>query len=80
MGHSYKKIIREIEKIYGVRLRKSQVSEWLRGIHSPFNGCRIPSMDFLEKSPELTYIMGVVSGDGWVVRKRKGSIEVGARP
>ncbi len=77
LGHSYNKIIREIEEVYGVRLSKSQVSEWLRGIHNPFNGCRIPSIDFLEKTPELAYVIGVVSGDGWAVRKRKGDARIG---
>ncbi|MEM0080077.1 MAG: hypothetical protein QXT92_03590 [Nitrososphaerota archaeon] len=31
---------------------------------SQIPGCRIPSIEFLEPSPELAYIIGVVAGDG----------------
>ncbi len=78
-GLSYKEIINEIEKSYGDKLSKSTVSYWCRGVHSPYNVRRIPSIEFLKPSPELAYIIGTVIGDGFlkiVKKKRKGYNEV----
>ncbi len=77
-GLSYSKIIERVEKTYGVRLSKTVVSDWLRRVHSPYNGCRIPSIDLLEPSPELAYVIGVVAGDGWAHKTRSGGYRVGA--
>lgn len=74
-GLSYNKIINEIEKMHGERLSTATISEWLRGIHSPYNGRRFPSIEFLKPSPELSYVIGTVLGDGTVViseKRRKG--------
>ncbi|MEM0481449.1 MAG: hypothetical protein QXM16_00965 [Nitrososphaerota archaeon] len=67
-GYSYSMIIDEVKERYGVRLSRSEVSEWLRGIRKPLNEIRIPSIDYLEPSPDLAYFIGVV-GDGCVIRK-----------
>jgi intein-encoded DNA endonuclease-like protein len=47
----------------------------VRGLHSPYNGRRIPSLELLEPSEDLAYVIGVVCGDGYVGttrRDRKG--------
>jgi intein-encoded DNA endonuclease-like protein len=74
-GLTYKGIIEEIYRSYGVRLSKSHISKWLRGIHNPYNGRRIPSLELLKPSEELAYVIGVKVGDGYVGKKsrvRKG--------
>ncbi|MDT7878077.1 MAG: hypothetical protein RQ862_05930 [Candidatus Caldarchaeales archaeon] len=40
-GLTYKGIIEEIYRRYGVRLSKSHISYWIRGAHDPYNGRRI---------------------------------------
>jgi intein-encoded DNA endonuclease-like protein len=74
-GLTYKGIIEEIYRRYGVRLSKSHISYWLRGVHSPYNGRLIPSLELLKPSEELAYVIGVKVGDGYVGKKsrvRKG--------
>ncbi|MEM1953240.1 MAG: LAGLIDADG family homing endonuclease [Candidatus Caldarchaeum sp.] len=58
-------------KRHGVRLGKSNISYWTRGIHSPYNGVHIPSAEFLKPSRELAYVIGVVAGDGYVLRRSR---------
>ncbi|GBC69721.1 hypothetical protein HRbin01_01424 [archaeon HR01] len=70
-GLSYRQIIDRIQSVHGVRLSKSHVSEWIRGIHSPYNGIYIPSIDYLKPSKELSYIIGVVAGDGYSKQRAK---------
>jgi intein-encoded DNA endonuclease-like protein len=41
-GLMYRGIIEEVWRRYGVRISESSISEWLRGIHNPYNGRRIP--------------------------------------
>ncbi len=79
IGYSYGRIIEAIEEMYGVRLSKSFVSRWLRGIRSPFSGRRIPSIDFLKKTPDCGYVIGVVAGDGWAIRSREGDMWIGSK-
>jgi len=74
-GLTYRGIIKEIYRRYGVRLSKSHISYWLRGVHSPYNGRLIPSLELLKPSEELAYVIGVKVGDGYVGKKsrvRKG--------
>ena len=74
-GLTYKGIIEEVYRRYGVRISKSLISCWIRGIHSPYNGRRIPSLELLRPSEELAYVIGVALGDGYVKKKsrvRKG--------
>ncbi|MEM4219853.1 MAG: LAGLIDADG family homing endonuclease [Candidatus Caldarchaeum sp.] len=58
-------------KRHGVRLGKSNISYWVRGLCNPYNGTLIPSIDFLKPSKELAYVIGVVAGDGYVLRRKK---------
>ncbi len=64
-GLMYKQIKKWIKDLYCVSPNISTISYWCRNIHSPLNGCRIPSIDFLEPTTELAYIIGVVTGDGY---------------
>ena len=68
---SYKRIIDEVWRNYGIRLSKSHISYWLRGVHSPYNRRYIPSIDLLRPSEELAYVIGVVLGDGYTTRERR---------
>jgi hypothetical protein len=69
-GLTYRGIIGEIYRRYGVRISESSISEWLRGIHSPYNGRRIPSLELLKPSEELAYVIGVKVGDRYTYRRR----------
>jgi intein-encoded DNA endonuclease-like protein len=70
-GLTYKEIIEGIWRRHGVRLSKSNVSYWIRGIHSPYNGRYIPSIEFLEPSEELAYLIGAKLGDGYTTKGRR---------
>ncbi|MEM3096053.1 MAG: LAGLIDADG family homing endonuclease [Nitrososphaerota archaeon] len=70
-GFSYSRIIDIIRQERGITLRKSHISEWVRQIHNPYNGIRIPSVEVLRPSKELAYVIGVVAGDGYVWRKKR---------
>jgi intein-encoded DNA endonuclease-like protein len=72
LGLSYNKIRDIIKQEYGIELSKSQISEWVRGLHSPYNGRRIPSLELLEPSEDLAYVIGAVCGDGYVKIERRG--------
>jgi intein-encoded DNA endonuclease-like protein len=67
---TYKGIVEEAWHRYRVRLSKSHISYWLRGVHSPYNGRRIPSLELLKPSEELAYVIGVKVGDGYTYRVR----------
>jgi len=69
-GLTYRGIIKEIYRRYGVGISKSHISYWLRGVHSPYNGRRIPSLELLKSSEELAYVIGVKVGDGYTYRVR----------
>jgi intein-encoded DNA endonuclease-like protein len=69
-GRSYSEIIEIIEQEFGVVLSKSHVSYWTRGIHDPHNGRRIPSLELLEPSEDLAYVISVLCGDGHVKTKK----------
>jgi intein-encoded DNA endonuclease-like protein len=76
LGLSYNKIRDVIKQEYGIELPKPQISGWVRGLHSPYNKeRRIPSLELLEPSEDLAYVIGAVCGDGYVSitrRVRKG--------
>jgi intein-encoded DNA endonuclease-like protein len=69
-GLGHRKIIKEIQRRYGVRLSRSLISYWLRGVHNPYNKGYVPSIKFLRPSKELSYMIGVVAGDGYACRDR----------
>jgi hypothetical protein len=56
---------------YGVRISKSHIYYWVRGVHSPYNGRLIPSLELLKPSEELAYVIGVKVGDGYAYRRRR---------
>ena len=70
-GLTYRGIIGEIYRRYGVRISESSISEWLRGIHNPYNGRLIPSLELLKPSEGLEYVIGVKVGDGYAYRRRR---------
>ena len=70
-GLTYRSIVEEVRRRHGLRISKSLISEWLRGVHNPYNGRRIPSVELLRPSEELAYAIGVVLGDGYVSKKRR---------
>lgn len=59
-GLSYNQIIRRVDEEHGAKLRKSHVSEWLSGRHTPLG-----SVTAFEPNPcpELAYVIGVERGD-----------------
>jgi intein-encoded DNA endonuclease-like protein len=63
-GLSYTEIRDEINRKYGVWIDKPTISKWLRGVHSPYNGRRIPSLELLKPSEDLAYVIGMHLGDG----------------
>ncbi len=67
-GLGYRRIRRKIKELYNVALSTASINYWCRGIHTPFGGIRICMIDHLEPSPELAYVIGVVSGDGYAVK------------
>jgi hypothetical protein len=69
-GLTYKEIIEEMRRRYGVRMFESRISEWLHGIHSPYNGRYIPSIEFLKPSKELAYVIGTTLGDGYTYKTK----------
>src|SRR2546427_10935334 len=57
---SYNRIIAEIQAKHGIKLSKSDISNWLAGIHLPTGSARIID---LSPSSELAYLIGVKMGD-----------------
>jgi intein-encoded DNA endonuclease-like protein len=70
-GLSYRRIVEEIYRRYGVRISKSRIGDWLRGVHNPYNGMYIPSLELLKPSEDLAYVIGVKVGDGYVTKRRR---------
>ena len=71
LGLSYNKIRDVIKQEYGIELSRGQIHAWVRGLHSPYNGGRIPSLELLEPSEDLAYVIGAVCGDGYVGLERR---------
>jgi intein-encoded DNA endonuclease-like protein len=85
-GLSCSEIREEIYRKYGVWINKSTISRWLRGVHSPYNGRRIPSLELLKPSEDLAHVIGMCLGDGsaWEVRRaykgyREAAISLAAK-
>ena len=64
-GLSYTEIRKEIYRKYGIWIDTSTISRWLRGVCTPYNGIRIPSLELLKPSEDLGYVIGVCLGDGY---------------
>jgi intein-encoded DNA endonuclease-like protein len=73
-GLSHTEIRKEIYRKYGVWIDKTTISKWLRGLSSPYNGRRIPSLELLKPSEDLAYIIGVRLGDGYTSEKSDSCI------
>jgi intein-encoded DNA endonuclease-like protein len=73
-GLSYTKIREEIYRKYGVWIDATTISNWLRGVSSPYNGRRIPSLELLKPSEDLANVIGVCLGDGYTCEKSYGCI------
>jgi intein-encoded DNA endonuclease-like protein len=73
-GLSITKIREEIHRKHGVWVGERTISNWLRGVSSPYNGRRIPSLELLEPSEGLANVIGVVLGDGYTYEKGDGYI------
>jgi intein-encoded DNA endonuclease-like protein len=68
-GLSLTKIRKEdLPKIWSLD-RHTTISRWLRGVSSPYNGRRIPSLELLKPSEDLAYVIGVRLGDGYTYEK-----------
>ncbi len=69
-GVSYRKIQRIIEGEYGIRISRSHISYWVRGLHiperEPYN--RVDS----SKREELAWIAGMYVGDGSIKVSKEG--------
>ena len=59
-GLSYNQIITEAERLSGVKLSKSHISNWVRGAHHPYGSVR--ALDTTPR-PELGYVVGAKMGD-----------------
>jgi intein-encoded DNA endonuclease-like protein len=57
-------IRKKIHRKYGIWIDTSTISRWIRGVCTPYNGRRIPSLEFLKPSEDLANVIGVVLGDG----------------
>jgi len=79
-GLTYKRIIEEIYRGYRVRITKAHVSYWTRGLHNPHKGRRILSLEFLEPSDNLAYVIGVRCGDGHAKAKKATTMSYILRP
>ncbi|MEM1979893.1 MAG: LAGLIDADG family homing endonuclease [Candidatus Caldarchaeum sp.] len=71
-GMSYNKIIYEVYIALGVRLSKSHISYYVRGLHNPRNGIYISSLECLMPSEDLAFVIGAVIGDGTTKRTKSG--------
>jgi intein-encoded DNA endonuclease-like protein len=65
-GLSYSKIVETLQREIGFKASKGQLSDWLRGIHSPLGSANHFSPNPV---PELAYVIGVELGDGSLNRK-----------
>jgi hypothetical protein len=70
-GLSYTEIRKEIYRKYGVWIPLSTMRRWLRGVSTPYNGRRIPSLELLKPSEDLAYVIGMLLGDGSVWEARR---------
>jgi intein-encoded DNA endonuclease-like protein len=67
-------IRKKIHRKYGIWIDTSTISRWIRGVCTPYNGRRIPSLEFLKPSEDLANVIGVVLGDGYAYEASYGHI------
>jgi len=70
LGLSYSQIIKMIEGKYNEKLSRAHISYWIRDIYNP---CGRESITFndIKPSKELSFIIGDVAGDGYIIIKKK---------
>jgi intein-encoded DNA endonuclease-like protein len=73
-GLTLTEIREKIRRKYGIWIDTSTISRWLRGVCTPYNGRRIPSLEFLKPSEDLANVIGVVLGDGYAYEASYGHI------
>jgi intein-encoded DNA endonuclease-like protein len=64
-GLTLREIRKEIHRKHGVWFNTATISRWLRGVRTPYNDRRIPSLELLKPSEDLGYVIGVRLGDGY---------------
>ncbi len=69
-GMGYREIQRIVERERGIRISRSHISYWIRGLHTPLNE-PYNHID-TSKEGELAWIAGMFVGDGSVKINRKG--------
>ncbi len=62
-GLSFEKIRKSLKEEFGIKVSKATVIRWVKGSHTPFRKTRLLR---LKPSPELSYIIGVYFGDGYI--------------
>lgn len=67
-GLTYNAIIERIHSLSGVRLSKSHISDWVRGLHTPLG--RVNKFD-AKPSAELAYIIGMKASDGNIYNNKR---------
>jgi intein-encoded DNA endonuclease-like protein len=67
-------IRKKIHRKYGIWIDTSTISRWIRGVCTPYNGRRIPSLEFLKPSEDLANVIGVRLGDGYTYKAIYGHI------
>ncbi|MDK2371896.1 MAG: LAGLIDADG family homing endonuclease [Candidatus Korarchaeota archaeon] len=67
---SYREIQRIVEREHGIKISKSHISYWIRGLHTPLNE-PYNHVD-TSKESELAWIAGMFVGDGSIKINRKG--------
>ncbi|BAJ50050.1 conserved hypothetical protein [Candidatus Caldarchaeum subterraneum] len=72
-GLSYTQIIDEVERRLGVKIGKSNCSYWVRRIHSPYNGIYIGSIELLQPTEDLAYLIGTEAGDAYATKTDEGT-------
>jgi len=77
-GSSYRKIASEIYQMCGIKLSKSSVGYWLTGKHRPHNSVKILPED-IKPSPALAYVIGVILGDGFTIKRGKYLYVIGLK-
>jgi intein-encoded DNA endonuclease-like protein len=65
-GLSIRQISDIIYQKHGIRVSTRTLQNWIKEVYNPYRVRRIPSIDFLEPSEDLAYIIGVVCGDAAV--------------
>jgi intein-encoded DNA endonuclease-like protein len=69
-GLTHGKITEELWRRHGVKLSISVISYWVRGVHNPYNGRYIPSIELLKPSEELAFTIGAKMGDGYAYKMK----------